>query len=392
MIKSPIPHNEAKRLNELLEYNLLDTPAEKEFDDIVKLASTICEAPISLISLIDATRSWGKAVIGLESGTGPRDTSFCGHVILKNEFFEIPDTLKDERFFDNPFVLNAPNVRFYAGYPLTTASGSMLGSLCVIDTVPRELNEFQKFALQVLSENVIKIAELRIRNRQLKHISETQKKMTSILAHDVRSPLVSLRSIIEYKHSGLISEDESEDLMETALEQLNNTVEMVDDVVNWGESQLKQFEMNKETVAIKDVVNNIFGYEALKARLKNNDMVNQVNGTSVVTDKHALTFIIRNLVSNANKFTENGTILVSAIKKNDSVYINIKDTGTGMDTETASKLFTNLGTSKNGTRSEKGNGLGLLLINEYIHKLNGNISVETEAGKGSCFTIRLSEH
>ncbi len=178
MIKSPIPHNEAKRLNELLEYNLLDTPAEKEFDDIVKLASTICEAPISLISLIDATRSWGKAAIGLESGTGPRDTSFCGHVILKNEFFEIPDTLKDERFFDNPFVLNAPNVRFYAGYPLTTASGSMLGSLCVIDTVPRELNEFQKFALQVLSENVIKIAELRIRNRQLKHISEPQKKMT----------------------------------------------------------------------------------------------------------------------------------------------------------------------------------------------------------------------
>jgi len=121
-------------------------------------------------------------------------------------------------------------------------------------------------------------------------------------------------------------------------------------------------------------------------------MINQVNGTSVTTDKHALTFIIRNLVSNANKFTDNGAIVVSAAKKNGAVYISIKDTGTGMNADTASSLFTDKAVSTKGTRSEKGNGLGMLLINEYIHKLEGSISVESEAGKGSCFTIRLNEN
>src|SRR5262249_39688154 len=153
--------------------------------------------------------------------------------------------------------------------------------------------------------------------------------------------------------------------------------------VDWGESQLKQFDVKNEPVTIREVVDNIFGYEALKARLKNNEMLNHVNGTQVNTDKHALTFIMRNLISNANKFTEDGSISVSATKKNGFVYINIKDTGTGMSADTASSLFTSGAVSTKGTRSEKGNGLGLLLINEYIHKMEGSISVESEAGKGS---------
>ncbi|MBS1526631.1 MAG: GAF domain-containing sensor histidine kinase [Bacteroidetes bacterium] len=381
--------NESERLRELVETELLDSPTDKEFDDIVRLASEICNAPISLITLVDSTRSWAKSSFGLPNATSSRNTSFCGHVILQDHLFEIQDTLKDERFWDNPNVTDGLKVRFYAGYPLITASGHRIGSICVIDTEPKSLNETQKFALGVLSDNIIKIAELRIKNKRLNHMAETQKKMTSILAHDVRSPLVSLRSIIEYKRLGMIDEDESEQLLEVALEQLNNTVEMVDDIVDWGESQLKFVGVTKEVVSLREITENIFGYEALKARLKNNKMQNQVNGTQLYTDKHALTFIIRNLVSNANKFTENGIISVSATQKNNHVYISIKDTGTGMDASVASKLFSSKTVSMTGTRNEKGNGLGLLLINEYIRKLEGSITVESEAGKGSAFTIRL---
>ena len=392
MIAPAIPTNEASRLRDLIETELLDTPSEKEFDDIVKLASQICQTSISLITLVDNNRSWAKASIGMDDAHSDREVSFCGHAILKDQFFEVKDTLDDERFYDNPFVVNEPKIRFYAGYPLVTNSGSCIGSLCVVDTEPKELTDAQKFALEVLSKNVIKIAELRIKNRRLNHMVETQKKMSSILAHDVRSPLVSLRSILEYKHSGMIDEDESEQLTGTVLEQLNNTVEMVDDVVAWGEAELKSNVSKKEFVPLQEIVDNIFRYEALKAKLKNNDLINYASGISVHTHKSALTFIMRNLVSNANKFTENGTISISATKKSGQVYISIKDTGDGMDADYASKLFTKGVQSKPGTQKEKGNGLGLLLINEYIHKLEGAISVETEAGKGSCFTIRLNEH
>lgn len=391
MITPAIPSNEINRLRELIETELLDTPSEKEFDDIVKLASQICGVPISLITLIDNNRQWFKAKHGLDADETPREISFCGHAILDDQLFEVKDTLTDMRFFDNPLVTGETKVRYYAGFPLITRSGNRLGTLCVVDTIPRELTEPQKFALEVLSQNVIKIVELRIKNRQLNHMAETQKKMSSILAHDVRSPLIALRSIIEYKRLGMINEAESESLMDTVLNQLNSTVEMVDDVVAWGESELKHFAINKQPASIKEIIDNIFGYEALKARLKNNVLINHVNETQVYTDKQALTFIVRNLVGNANKFTENGSISVSASRKKGYVYISIKDTGSGMDADYASKLFTQHAVSKLGTRQEKGNGLGLILINEYIQKLEGTITVETEAGKGSCFTIRLSD-
>jgi signal transduction histidine kinase len=197
---------------------------------------------------------------------------------------------------------------------------------------------------------------------------------------------------MEYKHSGMISEAESEELMSISLEQLTHTVQMVDDVVNWGESQLKYYASSKETISLREIIDNIFGHEALKARIKNNRLLNEVNGLRLFTDKYALTFIVRNLVSNANKFTENGCISVSARKTNDHFHISIKDTGMGMETSVADKLFGNQTVSTTGTRDEKGNGLGLLLIKEYIHKLHGTISVESAPGRGSCFTIQLSDH
>lgn len=391
MLIPPFPKNEEERLKDLLEIELLDTPNENEFDDIVKLASQICNMPISLITLVDSNRQWFKANVGLEASETSRQVSFCGHAILQDQLFEVQDALDDNRFFDNPLVTEDPSIRFYAGFPLITNTGSRLGTLCVIDRVPRKLTNEQIFALKVLSQNVIKIAELRQKNKHLNHLAETHKKMTSILAHDVRSPMVSIKSIIDYKNAGLFTEEEAEEMMDMALEQLSNTLQMVDDVVDWGQSELKYAEVQKELVGLKDVVNSVFGYEALKARVKNNILINQVQDTQFFTDKNAITFIIRNLVSNANKFTENGQIKISTSKTPNQITIFIEDTGAGMPQEISSKLFTNATVSTNGTANEKGNGLGLLLVNEYINKLNGSISVESAIGHGTRFTIKLTE-
>lgn len=152
MKKPDIPQNEEVRLRALRSLNVLDTPSEQRFDRLTRLAKRMFNVPIALVSLVDENRQWFKSCIGLDVSETPRDISFCGHAILGNEIFIIPDTIKDERFSDNPLVLNKPYIRFYAGCPLRYLDGSMLGTLCIIDTKPRDLNEDDLEALKDLSE------------------------------------------------------------------------------------------------------------------------------------------------------------------------------------------------------------------------------------------------
>ena len=157
-----IPFNEADRLSALRELNILDTDAEKEFDELTVLAAQICLAPIALISLVDERRQWLKSRVGLTLSETPRDVAFCAHAILQPcSLLEVPDTALDERFAGNPLVLECPKIRFYAGAPLIAADGHALGTLCVIDYVPRQLSEAQRAALRVLSRAIVQQMELR---------------------------------------------------------------------------------------------------------------------------------------------------------------------------------------------------------------------------------------
>lgn len=160
-IAPPIPANEASRLTALCQYQILDTIPEKAYDDITRLAASICHTPVALISLIDANRQWFKAKIGLEAAQTPREMAFCAYTILQQDIFIVPDALQDERFVNNPLVTSDPKIRFYAGVPLITSDGHALGSLVVIDFVPRELELQQIESLRSLGRQVIKLIELR---------------------------------------------------------------------------------------------------------------------------------------------------------------------------------------------------------------------------------------
>lgn len=150
------PHpDEAARLVALRRYDILDTPRENDFDDLVALAARICGTPVSVINLIDADRQWFKAEVGLGVRETPLETSLCAHVILERDFVEIPDTLADPRMCDNPLCLTDPGLRFYAGALLRAPDGMPIGTLCVLDYTPRRLDELQRETLRVLAAQVM---------------------------------------------------------------------------------------------------------------------------------------------------------------------------------------------------------------------------------------------
>lgn len=163
-MKSPlIPENEAARLATLHEYRVLDTEAERSFDELTAFAASALEVPIALVSLVDADRQWFKSHHGLDVRETPRDISFCGHAVAAGSELVVPDTLQDARFADNPLVLGAPEIRFYAGVPLRAHDGAVLGTLCAIDRRPRELAPDQIALLRFLAAQVGAQLELRRR-------------------------------------------------------------------------------------------------------------------------------------------------------------------------------------------------------------------------------------
>ncbi|MEO8213305.1 MAG: ATP-binding protein [Myxococcales bacterium] len=204
--QSPLPGaGEEARLAALRRYEVLDTPPEQGLDDLAGLAAQLCEAPLALITLVDERRQWFKAKVRLRGRTAardsrgdeveappagggdagrasppdaldgdelPRDLSFCGHAILQSEVFMVPDAADDERFARNPQVMGAPHIRFYAGAPLLTADGHALGTLCIMDHVPRRLNPAQREALRALSRQVMAQLELRLQTRELRLLAQ----------------------------------------------------------------------------------------------------------------------------------------------------------------------------------------------------------------------------
>lgn len=168
-VKAPLPENEKERLQALERCGILGTPPEPAYDQITELAASICGTPIALVSFVDSARQWFKSRVGLNTGEMPRDTAFCAHTILGRAVVVVPDAAADPRFADNPLVTSEPRVRFYAGAPLITSGGHALGTLCVLDHVPRQLSQQQRLALQVLSSQLTAQLELRMARADLRN-------------------------------------------------------------------------------------------------------------------------------------------------------------------------------------------------------------------------------
>ncbi|TGM40552.1 GAF domain-containing sensor histidine kinase [Leptospira levettii] len=400
---APLPKNEAARLSALKGLEILDTPEEEMFDEITKLASMICDAPISLVSLIDETRQWFKSHHGLKARETPRSLAFCSHAILGDELFVIPNAKRDNRFKNNPLVNGDPNVIFYAGIPLALDDQIKLGTLCVIDNKPRELNEEQLQMLRLLGKQTVRLLQMRkdrdkleIEKRSAERANAAKRDFIAAISHDIRNPLNSLLGMSE-----MIREQPIPESIHHYVNHIKNAGEVILNLVN-DTIELSRLEENASVLNNEwfhlsqclDVYHNFFKQETKRKKIEF-QLKNEISETVyLLSDKRKLEKIIWNLTANAVKFTHHGSVdchvyLETKADENANLIIEIKDTGPGISPEIKDRLFQKYNEFVPEGCEISGSGLGLSIVKLSLEEMNGEINVESKVGEGSTFKVKI---
>lgn len=381
----PTSNNENERVKELYSYHILDSGFEKEFDDLVNLAAKMLRAPVAAISFIDDSRQWIKARTGLTFCEASRDISVCNYTILQEDIFEVENMKMDGRFSSFPYVINKPCYRHYAGVPLITKNGFKIGVFYVIDIKARRLNNEERDTLILFAQQAMKQVELRLENIQLEKQNQQQRYISSMLSHDIRGPLSNIKTVLSLQHDGnnILSKAETASMNEALSKQVNGAINMLTNITNWGKLQIEGRKKELQSINLRQLADEVIG--EIDNATKSNMLVNAVpSSVNVLAEEEGVRFALRNLLTNANKFTSNGCIVISHENKEGKNYIHVTDSGTGMSKEQADNLNKNkpVGSSY-GTHNEKGNGLGLGLVHDYLINKGGFLNFQSEIGKGT---------
>jgi hypothetical protein len=364
------PLDEKQRLEALKSYSILDTLPEKQYDDITKLASQICDTSISQITLVDENRQWYKSNYGVDVKEVEREKGFCTHTVQnKGDILMIPDLRKDDRFMNNPFVIGEPHATFYAGVPLTNPDGYNIGAICVIDTVPKILSDSQVESLISLSNIVMHLLELHktehtlgAYSRELQVRNDELKQFASIAAHDIKSPLnniITATNLIEENYGESFDEQGMQliQLVNKSSNQLSNMISGILEISKNSHVMLSQ----RELIAMDDFIVEVF------------DMVNKpqnVNyhfpsGKVVSANKVGLQQIFINLITNAIKHSDKEKIeLEFEFENTSSLYrFSIKDNGHGIKSGDINRIFKLF---EVGTNGYNGHGIGLTTVKRLV--------------------------
>jgi signal transduction histidine kinase len=404
MLVAPLSDDEALRIEVLQSYSVLDTLPEKNFDDITELASLICDMPIVLISFVDRERQWFKSKVGILASETPRDVAFCAHAILDPEKpFVVEDAQKDTRFADNPLVTDGPKVRFYAGAPLMTPEGYALGTLCLIDNKPRELNETQLRALTILSKKVI--AELELRKSMLlleRNYAKVSKLMdaladsnreleifSQVASHDLQAPL---RSIIGL--SDLIDSEYGDAIPEEARNYLNMIKTSTQRMVHMVRDMLEYARLDKNPLYL---THQFYAQEELDTVLAQlGDTIKEKNA-AIKTDALPLLYgnnlhfarVLQNLIGNALKYQEPHNQPIVSITCRDIGnfwQFDVQDNGIGIKPEFLEKIFKPF-TRLHASHVYEGTGLGLAICIKIIERHGGTMQCVSLPDLGTKFTF-----
>ena len=399
-MKAGDPPSEEDRLLSLRSYQILDSLPEEEYDHLTRIAAHICGTPVSLISLVDENRQWFKSRHGISPDLHEteRDIAFCAYNIEDKEHpLIITDARQDARFADNPLVSGQPNVVFYAGVPLVNRKGYALGSLCVIDHIPRELDDAQLEALEALAGQVVKLFELRLALRQAEERLQERESayallrdFSHVIAHDLKAPIRNIRQggEILLQEYGEQFSDEAAELLEMMHERTVAASDMVDGVLRYSKAS-HSLPTDRTEVSVEELV------ETAWMQVGAGDHCQmKVSGavTRLTTSRVALLQIFQNLIGNAVKFCdkEQCTVTITSDVEDDVYRFRVADNGPGIPAAHRTAVFRLFHSADPGDR--RGHGVGLSIVQRLVDALGGAISLESEVGAGTTFTFTLPRH
>jgi signal transduction histidine kinase len=419
---APFPSNEEERALSLEHLDVLGSTSEQAFDDIVLLATTLCDAPIALVSLVDRDRQWFKARIGLGVQETHRDFAFCGHAILQPaQVLVVEDAALDPRFACSPLVLGPPYIRFYAGAPIVTDSGVALGTVCVIDTKTRQLSERQSLALQALARQTAALLEARLlskqRTRQLAQLQDQFKRaeqnpsevtpllhnsrcisslgmLTASIAHDFNNLLQSVSAAFQMTRLRSRRPLDVERFSDTGLQ----AVEQGRQLISYLMSSVRGD--GPELICI-DVTARLHASQSLLRHSMGDGIDLSFDfaewGWGVLCVEAQLHAVLMNLLANARDALESfGSVHVSTrwahveddltLQQGDYLVVSVQDNGPGMTCEIARRVFEPFFTTK---ATGRGTGLGLAQAKDFAIKSGGDARIETAPGAGTTVSLYL---
>ncbi|WP_277479853.1 GAF domain-containing sensor histidine kinase [Catalinimonas alkaloidigena] len=380
---------------------------ENDFDDLLRLASLHCNAPYAVLTIFEKERKWFKAKADIHFIESPFEIDFCMQTLHTNDIVLVEDTRADERFAQLPMVLSVPKIRFYLAIPIFISEGYRVGNLCVLDTVARTLSKDQIFGLEVIAKQLMQQLEFKLQvldltksigkihkqNKELKRLNLVSNKLISIISHDLRSPMTTLKGFIEVSNLNILDQIESIQFRKGITEMLNSTLDLMENLIQWGSMHMKESRVVYQPLQLDSLIQEVISHLQLITLHKKNSVICHLSEPYMILGDHVmLKFIIRNLLQNANKFTDEGVIEITVTQNDQFHKISIKDSGVGMKKEQIINLFNwSKRISTRGTVGEKGAGIGLMICKEFVEKHGGTLEGESTFQKGSIFSFTLSK-
>lgn len=389
---APAPKNESERLRRLRRYGILDTPPNPRFDRIARLAGRLLDCPIALISLADEKRLWFKARVGVEASETSRADAFCAHSILGEEVLVVNDAATDPRFSDNPLVLGEPGIRFYAGAPLVVSGGLAMGTLCVVDRKPRELDEAGRAVLADLAQMVVDAMEhhrqattLAQAHLELASAHEELRAISDAISHNVRVPLRQLGALLEMfesDHRAALCADAVQEL-----EEVRRVRARADESIR-GMTELARLPRDKmlecEDVNVAPILRELT--ETMRAFYPEMKLRADLPDRPVRANPVLLRQMLQHLVDNG--FKHGGrSVRVEFTFDDVRTRIAVLDDGPGIPDAHAQTVFEPF--VRLVPKSVAGTGVGLTVVKRIVEAHGGRVFFEADRIGGSALIVEL---